>query len=299
MARAIVQIVDECDVEQLVEKCSDGIKEYIKGLVDVNFVEDISVVVRIVDLSGNKLGISDKEENLADTSRGRKRYKIRLDRQVLEAYAKDDIYAMHLSLYHEVAHILDAENYLNSKYAKINPFCKHQKSYENYVAWTGWHFWTEFYAYSMSYGKFGEWEPMQKFSDLYKAWMLLEERYPIVQEKICNQTEDMREWAETFIDDIKALIYSFAKYLGGFVVGKRTYHRAPKNPKAKTAYNRFIKIGNGLCSRLEKLDTNTYGKGMHKKLLSLGDYIIMKFMVPFSIYPIFNDGKISLIMYGD
>lgn len=299
MAKAIVQIIDECGIPQLVEQCKDEIKKYIKELVDVNFTKDISVLIRIVDLPEDKLSIGDKEKNLADMYREQKRYVIRLDRKVLEDLSSGNIYTMYLSIYHEIAHVLDAESYLNSKYAKINPFCKSQKSYENYVAWVGWKFWTEFNAYSMSYNKFGEWEALPEFSSIYTWWMYLEERFPIVQEKMYNQTDDAYECLNAFINDIWALVYAFAKYFGGLVEGKKTHYTPPNNPEENEAYRKMMKIASGFCSRLEKLDTNTYGKGMHKKLVMLGDYIIVKFMLPFYIYPDYECGKICLSMLCD
>lgn len=267
MAKAIVQIADECGMPQLIRQYKDEIKKHIKQLVDVNFAKDISVLVRIVDLDDNKFNIGDNGANLADMYRERKRYVIRLDHRVLENLAEGNTYTMLLAIYHEIAHILDAENYFNSKYAKINPFCKHQKSYENYVVWVGWRFWTEFNAYNMSYDKFGELETLPKLPDLYAWWISLEERFPAVQETIYNQTDEAHKCVSGFINDITALVYSFAKYFGGLMASKRTNYTAPNNPESKESYNKFIKIAEGFCSHLEKLDTNTYGKGMHKKLL--------------------------------
>lgn len=297
MARAIVRIADECDSLQLVEKCRDEIKRRVKELVEINFTSDVNILVRIRDLSDNGLSVVDSEVNIADMSRKQKRYVIDLDKSVLEDYVNDDDYAMSLSLYHEVAHVLDAENYINSKYAKFNPFQKGQKSYENYSAEVGWHFWTEFYAYDLTYRAFGETENAIKFSQLYKSWMVLEDKFPILEEKVRNNTEDMEDCAESFVDDIKAIVYSFSKYLGSYNAGKSTYRRCPQNKESAKAYKRFLNIGNGFCTRLVKLETNTYGKGMYNKLVDLGDYIITKFMLPFGIAPIYSDGRIRLALY--
>lgn len=299
MTKAIVRIVDECDSSGLVDKCSDEIKSRIKRLVELNFTSDVYILVKIREISDNKLSVVDREVNLAGMSRKQKRYEIILDKSVLEDYVNDDEYAMSLSLYHEVAHILDAENYLNSKYAKFNPFQNGQKSYENYSAERGWRFWTEFNAYDLTYRAFGETERMIKFSELYRSWMALEDKFPTLEEKVRNNSEDMEKCAESFIDDIKAIVYSFAKYLGGYNAGERTYRRCPQNRESARAYKRFLNISNGFCTRLAKLETNTYGKGMYNKLVDLGDYIITKFMLPFGIAPIYSDGKIRLALYLD
>lgn len=98
-------------------------------------------------------------------------------------------------------------------------------------------------------------------------------------------------------DDIKAISYSFAKYLGEYQTGQRTYRRCPKDARCAKAYKRFMRIGDWLCFRLIELETNTYGKGMYNKLVRLGDYIMEKFMVTFGIESLYNGARTRLALY--
>lgn len=75
------------------------------------------------------------------------------------------------------------------------------------------------------------------------------------------------------------------------------YRRHPKDARSAKAYKRFMKIGDGLCSRLIRLETNTCGKEICNKLVRLGDCIIERFMVPLGIEALYNGARIRLALY--
>lgn len=190
-----------------------------------------------------------------------------------------------LSIYHELKHIEDFINMMNTKLFDFN-FCKvRQKNFEQQYISTGYLFWTEIYAYyetiyvaninKIKYEKI-------TFSRLVKNY-----RKTIDLDKQFYYKQDLTyDEAVKYINSVKSFIYLCAKFMASFYV-KHSKVPISKIEKDKD-YKRVYSILCGLEPKVKRLLNNSYSKKSYDNLFKLGKQICENIQ-----WKIFNVGLVK------
>ena len=124
-------------------------------------------------------------------------------------------------------------------------------------------------------------------------------------EKICTQYEKLKpfifagdksiqEECEDHVDKIKAFTYMIAKYIAGFLEGKRRYHKVLETRQNKKYMKAVDKMTFQLANLSTRMFINPYGKGTARKLFDIGTYILENIYAKFLIFPKKKNGHIVL-----
>ena len=279
-----IKMRNETEFSEIYDKYKDDIRDHILYSME-GFDFDIDLLVIFKTYNEKKNNISDETTAAATTIKGN-RYTIILNVGSLKMIPYDRGLDIALSIKHELGHVYDLYHTMHNKYYSINPLKARHKDFDDFVISKGWGFWTEFYAYYMTYRSYKKEYGYPTFLRLVRGYEKLQTQY----EKICTLTDFKAESAnamlESFIDNIKSFAYLFAKHLAGSVMGKPYKYDYCEKTKNREAFEIVNKLEVGLMKKIIPLFTNTYGKGMSNKMYELGKYIIKNLFIKFDIYPI-------------
>ncbi len=175
-----------------------------------------------------------------------------------------------ISIYHELEHIVDHINMVQTKLFRFNLSIAHQKTLEKQYVSVGYHFWTEIYAYyqTIEFAKFNtlyfEKIPFGRLVTNYIKTINLNDR--LYYKKDLSYDE-----VGKYIDTVDSYIYLMAKYLASAFVGHSRMPRAKidKNKNYKKVYSMLSSIE----PKVIRLLKNPYSAKSYDNLFRLGKYI--------------------------
>lgn len=295
-----IQIVNTTNNKKLLEKYKDKIQNLILHIMDINFDFDLSLLIKFKYLDKVTNYVNHETETAYATIIDDK-YAIVLNINSLKRIERDNGFDITLSIFHELAHTYDLYHTMHNKFYKIRPISKTHETFEDYLMMIGWTFWTEFFAYYVSYRHYKEEYDYPTKFQIYKSFVELKKDFAEIEPDLDNEAKqkEVRKKARLFITKLRQFTYAIAKYNAGAVMSSRKkYFNYCKKTKENKDYKKVTSICNGLFCRSIKLFRNTYGKGQARKLFDLGKYIIDNIYGYFKIYPI-KENYIKLAFYID
>ena len=291
-----ITFVDESNKNPLVERYKERIIKTVEYLVSNNFDFNIDLIVIVKEPTPGENFVNKETNNGYSTMKGGS-HVVCFTTEALRRAEHDNGLDLDISIFHELGHIYDLYHTMANKYYKFNPLLGTHSNMQDYVISQGWMFWTEFHAYYFTFKEFYDLHNYPTMLQLVKGLKHLDEEYAKIEPILESKQAEDKERADDFIDLLKEYIYAVAKYMAGAVKGKTKYYKYSKKVTQTQEYKDVYKILNGLISRVSPMFSNTYGKGMVKKLIAIGEYIINMLYIRYNIYPIRHYKKVRLAFY--
>lgn len=294
-----IEIVNESSDEKLFEANKAPMLEMITDLLENNFDFDINLKVLVRDLETKKYYVNDETDcGFSTMEKKTGKFVVCFSTESLRRVEYDRGVDIGIAIHHELGHIYDLYQTMNNKYYKINPLLAKHKIMTDFVVAGGWSFWTEFFAYYFTFKTYYDWHNYPTFLQLVKGYEKLQNDYAKLQPRIEVKNKETIDMAEQFIDDVKVFTYSVAKHLAGYVAGKPKSYKYTDKTKQRPAFKKVDRLCQGLLNRAAEMFSNTYGKGMARKLGNIGDYIIRKVYMDFDIIPVKHKGHIAYAFFS-
>ena len=294
-----IEIINESDNAELFEAYKNDIIEMVKYNIE-SFDFDINLKILIRDLD-NKEYFINKETNGGFSTMERKtnKFVICFGTESLKRIKYDQGLDLAIAIIHELAHIYDLYHILNNKYYKINPLVNKQKNITDFVIAEGWNFWTEFFAYYFTFKEYYGLHNYPTILQLVNGLKKIKNDYIKLKPIIEHKNQETLDKAEQLIQDIKVFIYSMAKHIAGDIRSKPKRYKYVNKTKEKPEFKKVEKLYDGLLKRVVELFSNTYGKGLARKLENIGDYIIRNIYMDFDLIPIKHKNYITFAFFTD
>ena len=292
-----ITLVDYTNEHMYFYKYAGDIKRYINHIIDNNFDFDLTLKVIFRDK------INDYNYINSEIAGGAMTYKygtfyLCIAEHSLQNIEYDDGLDMAIILSHEMAHIYDLYHMMHNRYYTVEPLKRDKSNMTDYIISLGYNIWTEFYAYLTTFKQFYDLHNYPTKLQLVKKYERIIKDYEELKTKLNNLNEETHQKAEQFIKDIEILLYGCCKYLAGIIYGKGKYYKYTLKTQKNVNFIKFQKFIDGLLSVISPMITNSYGKGMAKKLYNIGMYVINKMYAQFNIYPFKHKKLIKLALFN-
>jgi len=262
-------------------------KEYITKTIEDWFDDllvNVSIEVRIEKFQ-EKPNYITKTQPVAEVSGKGRNYVMTLYDKTVYEIDRNNGLEFDLAIYHELGHIYDMYHLLDNKFYSFDVNKKEFKEEHEFIIHQGFKFWTEFYAYYLTFKHFKDYIKSPTFLEVVGGYKNLKDMYnklPKV-EKIENKQDQLLY--DDFVERANDFVYVIALFLAGDCF--RT-----KQPKysEKTKNDEYFQLVDNLCSDIMKIlckiIKKPYDKSMLKHLMKMGEVIISKVFVPFYCVPI-------------
>ncbi len=246
------------------------VSEVMFGLLK-NFDQNLDLVVEIVDC--DNLTASDDVAGCVTggyTTKVGKKYHIKVLAEFVDGCIADSQNnVLEAILYHELVHVSDMIFFAIGGYE----ISAKARSFDEYLKRLGFLFWTEYYAYSLEFAKYSNFEHIT----LYRLLVLYRQISKFF-EKIRFKSSIAKE--RKFFLMIKYFVYSGAFYLGWYhSVGQDRCTLSSSTIKSPE-YNVVIQFLNGTVKYLKSLSNRK--PSAHEVLMQLGDYILKHIYAKFN-----------------
>lgn len=292
-----IQLKNNTNNSEVFEKNKDHILEVVDYILEsLDFHVNIDIVVD--DLTKrNHLSTSEVLDGSMTVKKNN--YIVYLSIDVLKNVENDNGLDLDVTLFHEFGHIYDHYHVTHSKYYHKNPMKVKQKNFYDFGVSIGWNFWTEFHAYYFQFKEFRKYINYPTLLSLVKEFKTLQSDLAKIKEDLKNIKSVKKLDLQPYISRVKFFSYEIARFMAASSGGKRKYYEYSDKTTNTPEFNQFCTIYDGLVTRILKLFTNTYGKGMQTKLFNIGDWIIRKLYIPLCIEPIKHKGhpKLAFVLY--
>lgn len=262
------------------KKYKDIVKYVIlECLKQFEFPVNIDVIFTNLQITDSKIDILNK--TLAMVRRSKKRYKLFIG---VEGVASSTIQGLEGSVFHEIAHIYDMLSFENIGITQI--FQNTFYTFDDYFLDFGYNFWTEYYAYYLTFRQFNAIENFTFYKLVCKYKKM---------KKINAKFNEKR--ANTDFVFIKDFIYYCAAFMASFhakALVDRAYCKKTLKDKDFIFVRKFI---NGTVPYLLKLRRRS-SKKQAKLLIKLGKYLFKKLLFQFD-YALrkIGTGKVQIIRF--
>lgn len=292
-----VKIINKTREKDLVKLWGNAIKELAIDIMEDYFDFSCNLNIVIKNLNKDKNFVTGEVVNgYCRKNMSKNDYTIALNINSLKLIRYDEGLDIYSTYIHELTHIYDIHHIINNKYYSINPQSIKHKTFSSFFIYYGWLYWTEFYAYYNTY-KFENDQTYPRLKQLITSWKKLENEYTQIIDNLENQTKNIgKQKFKDFVTKVEQFTYIFAKYNAGCCFNYSNYQYCEKTKNTKE-YKYIVKLRKGLLKHTEKLLTNTYGKGLARKLYNLGYYIYVNIYDHFNIWPCKYWGSIKQGVY--
>lgn len=264
-------------------KDKETYKKYRKQLIEIlkrsseNFKMDIRVLVKISDFSeGYTLDGRTSATKIAYVIMKKDYATLTISSNVFEIIEKNKILDLEILFCHEFAHIFDLSfigyfpYFKNCSVDELNINTK-----RNYNIKTGIHFWSEFFAYYITYRRY------RRYYNFYTNPCELEFIYLAAGAKLYEAKHEKKlKKQNAFIDEmfeaIGIFVYNFALYIASLYVGDKRRIRNKGKIYTEKSMGIVMQILRDLEEYIHTLIQSRHNKKFVKNLEKLGHYINYK-----------------------
>jgi len=292
-----ITFINESKEEKLVEEYKDSIIDMVTSLVESNYDFDIDLKVIIKEPKPGENFVNGETNNGYSTMKGDS-HVVCFTTESLSRVKEDRGLDLAIAINHELGHIYDLYHTMHNKYYKINPLLRDHNNYPDFVVSEGWKCWTEFHAYYFTFKEFYNLHEYPTFLQMVKGLKKLDEEYKNeIEPKLGSRSAEHKEQANNFVNKIEEFIYALAKHIAGAVRGKPKNYKYTEATKKQKEFKDMDKIFYGLVCRIEPMFSNTYGKGMARKLARIGNFLFDKIYARYKVFPVKHRGNFTFAFY--
>ena len=291
-----IEMRNETEFPDIFETYKDDIHDHIMSVMN-SFLFDIDLLVIFRTLDDEKNFVNSETYNGGTTIQENK-YTVIFNIDSLKLIPRDNGLDIAIAIQHELAHVYDLYHTMHNKYYKINPLKVNHRTLNDFIISKGWGFWTEFYAYFMTYKMYKYQHGYPTFLQLVKGYEKLQKQHKEINMITDYNSEDAQCTLKGFINNIENLSYAVVKYIAGYIEGTPYLYEYCEKTRNRKSFEIMEDLTYGLMKKILPLLTNTYGRGMAKKMCKLGDYLIKNLYIKFDLYPIKHHKYIRFAFYS-
>lgn len=292
-----VKIINKTDEYELFNYCKDYIKDTITQMVEALVEFDLNLAIYVRKMTENAVKLRN-EDIYGNVHVGPKGAVININIEALRDIYYDDCNTLDVVLLHELAHIIDHIEIKKLNNPRLNKLGQKPRTAKDYCIRVGFHFWTEFFAYYMTFKYYKKTFNYPTFLSLVKKYKDIKKIRNNIKPVAFDVEEADEEAAEELITSIEGFTYRISKHMAGLVKGKsKNWDYSDKTKDAD--YEELFSKMEGLFELISKFCHCQYSKWSENRLANLGKYLIDKFYVPFNVWPIRYKGSYCLVYYFD
>jgi hypothetical protein len=242
-------------------------KDYLYSVIDDFYTDfEFSFKLSILITKRDKNNTQENSDAMAFIKRYGENYIIGLYNELVEQIKENGEENFELSILHEFAHIYDMISFNKIFSLQLNK--NNYKSYDDFLTHEGFHFWTEYYAYFLTFKFYPKYQNATIFS-LIKKYKNLNKMY----EKIKHTIVDNIELRDEFVDHLNDFVYFSSLFIAGYHRGKSRHYQYCEKTLSSHEYKFIINFLNKLITPLGKIVNRPYGKNMTKYLIKIGELL--------------------------
>ena len=290
-----IEMRNETEFSDVYEKYKEAIYNHIMHELE-SFTFDIDLLV-IFKNFGDKENLVNKEMWNGATTLKENKYTVMLNIYSLRKIDYDGGLDIAISVRHELCHVYDLYNIEHNKFYKLNPLKVNHENLDDFIMSIGCLFWTEFFAYYMTYKQFKKEYRYPTFLQLERGYKKLQKRCEEIDFMFDSNDEEVNSVITDYKDDVDYFVYAVAKHLAGICGGKSYKYDYNEKTKNRASFETVEKIRYNVHKKIVPLLTNTYGRGMASKMYKLGKYLLKNIYNRFNLYPIKQQKYIRFAYY--
>ena len=290
-----LEMRNETEFSDVYEKHKEAIFSHIMYELEP-FMFDIDLLVIFKNFNDKKNLVNNETWNGGTTFKDNK-YTVMLNIDSLRKMDYDGGLDIAISVRHELSHVYDLYNIEHNKFYKINPLKVNHEELDDFTMSIGCLFWTEFFAYYMTYKQFKKEYSYPTFLQLVSGYEKLQKRCEEIDLMFDSNNEEVISVLTDYKDDVDYFIYAVAKHLAGICGGKSYKYDYSEKTQKRASFETVEKIRYEVHNKIVPLLTKTYGKGMASKMYNLGKYLIKNVYNRFNLYPIKQQKYIRFAYY--
>ena len=279
-----IEMRNETEFPDVYERHKDAVYDHIAYMME-SFEFDIDLLVIIQNCDDIKELIN-QETGSAGTTLKEDKFAVILNIDSFKKMDYDGGLDVAISVRHELAHVYDLYHTMHNKFYPINPLKNNHEKLDDFIITIGCRFWTEFYAYFKTFKEFKKQCGYPTLLKLTNGYEKLQGRCEAIESIIESQSEEATNTVADFRDEIDNFAYMLAKHLAGTIAGKPYNYEYCEKTQSRASFETVEELKYGSLDKIIPLLTNTYGRGMKKKMYKLGKYLIDNLYGEFNLFPV-------------
>ena len=290
-----LKIINKTNENELFYYWKEYIKDSITNMVETFIDFDLNLTIIVKEFTTKMIG-APHEDAYGGTIVRNKNAEIILNIDALRRALFDEGITIDTILTHELVHVYDIINLRKIENSRLKNVNRIPRTFKDYCINVGFRFWTEFFAYYITFAEFKKTFNYPTFLSLVKDYKDIKELYGTIELTNHQLTKEEENAINKMMDAMDGFAYAIAKNMAGSIKGKPKKWEYCEKTKDKD-YEEVAKIYDDILKLIIKFFHAQYSKWTENRLAYLGLYIIKNIYGKFSVWPARQNGRYNLAFY--